>query len=197
MKNIIYTIALFLIFFLESSFTQNLTDIARSKEITWYGVDFTQSRFIGFELGELNKFSISSWSYTTLTDYDKNLIRRSFGKKTLYDETTTAQNRNSILDCKSLSIKNTYEINIDIIKKVVADYNIKGDGYGVLFIVESIEKIQNSIFIWVVYIDKSSGQVISSRRYIGGGYGGSWKNYSKGGVELVIKLSGKDLKLYK
>lgn len=181
-------------------FSQTLTDVARSKEITWYGVDFSLSRFIGFKTEQLNNIDLQSWSYTTYNETDEYMIRSSFGKRILYWKTTTAQNRNSPLDCKTLSINYTYGIDIDKIKKAISEYNISGTGYGVIFIVESVEKVSNSIFIWVVYFNNENGQIISSRRYTGCGWAKDNRRgayYGNRGIKLVFKLSGKDLKKYK
>jgi hypothetical protein len=93
--------------------------------------------------------------------------------------------------------KHTYSLDYDDISDVVKNYNFNGVGYGMLLIVESFEKIDNSVFIWVVYIQNSNGQIVSARRYIGGDYGGKGDKCSKEGIKLVIKLSGKDLRNYK
>jgi hypothetical protein len=60
---------------LNNSYTQNLTEIAREKELIWYGVDFTISRFIGFDIDELIECPILEWSFTINNGNDKKLVR--------------------------------------------------------------------------------------------------------------------------
>lgn len=200
MRDIGAAFILLISFLVNASFGQTLTDVARSKELTWYGIDFTQSRFIGFKTTELNNTNLQDWGYTLLTESEVNMIRSSFGKKFLEIETSTAQTRNSALDCKELTVDFTYGIDIEKIKKAISEYKINGTGYGVIFIVESVEKVSNSIFIWVVYINNSTGQIISARRYTGCGLARDNRRgayYGNKGIKLVFKLSGKDLKKYK
>jgi hypothetical protein len=180
--------------------SQTLTDVARNKELTWYGVDFTQCRFIGFNSEQISSINLNVWGYTTLTEKEENLIKKSFGKKTLSIETSTALDRNSTLDCKTLVSDHTYGIDIEKIQNVVSNYKIMGVGYGVIFIVESVEIVSNSIFIWVVYVNNQTGQIVSSRRYTGCGWSRDHRRgeyYGDKGIKLVLELCGQDLKQYK
>jgi hypothetical protein len=195
MKRLIVSFSLSFLFLF--SYSQTLTDVARSKELTWYGVDFTQAKFIGYDKTDVDNCSFNNWDYTELNNLESDMIRGAYGKKQLYVETSTAKGRNDTINCNSLFIDNTYTIKIEKIKQVIDEYKITGNGYGVLLIVETIEKTHNNIFVWVIYIDNNTGKVINSRRYIGGEYGRKGNNYSKEGIKLVIKLSGKDLKKYK
>ncbi len=193
---------------------QSLTDVARSKELTWYGVDFTLVKFIGFSQAELFEKIPSGWTYTTFPDnaniqpaqlqeqyppvpqsnLSSNTIRRYYGKKKLYDDGTETSKRNDSVLCRSRIVNNAYFLNIEGIRNVVREYKFKGSGYGVLLIVESIEKVSKGAFIWVVYINNSNGEIISSKRY-----NGFFKSvlFLNKAIKTIIKLSGKDLKNYK
>jgi len=180
-------------------FTQVLTDVARCKELTWYGIDFTQARFIGFSREELKSYNLKDCSYSNLSEDDKSLIRKSYGKKSLKVETLLSQFRNDSTNCIDLASDKVYNLNFEKIVKIVDEYKIEGLGYGVLGVVESVEKVTNSIFIWIVYLDNSTGKIISSKRYTGCGWAMNNRLgdfYSIKGIKLIIKLSGKDLQRY-
>ena len=50
---------------------QTLTDVARSKELTWYGIDFSQARFLNFS---------SSQMIGEITGADKNYVQKQYKK---------------------------------------------------------------------------------------------------------------------
>ncbi len=209
-KTVIVLLAVLIIF--ESAWAQSLTDVARSKELTWYGVDFSIARFIGFSNNELSDKIPRSWYYSfsdnenmarpTSSQFPMqefsggniNMIKHYYGKKKLFKETANSVLRNDSVQCKLRITNIAYFLDIEKIKKVVEEYKIDGNGFGVLLIAESIEKVSKNIFIWVVYINNSTGKIISSKRYVG--TDSSLYSLSKG-IKSIIKLSGLDLKNYK
>lgn len=61
----------YLILYLSPVSSQSLEDVARAKEITWYGIDFSETRFVNFD-NELSAKSltdslISRWSLYPLS----------------------------------------------------------------------------------------------------------------------------------
>lgn len=192
----------------------SLTDVARSKELTWHGVDFTLVRFIGFLNAELYEKIPPEWTYTVFSNnanfqpahfqeqyppvpqntLNPNTIRRYYGKRKLYDDIAITSKRNDSVFCRSRIANNAYFLNVGRIKDVVREYKFNGTGYGVLLIVESIEKVSKGVFIWVVYINNSNGEIISSKRY-----NGFFKSivFLNKAIKKIIKLSGMDLKNYK
>ena len=54
----------------------------------------------------------------------------------------------------------------EALQEIVADYDLKGTGYGVLIIIEALEKRNNRMYAWAAFLDKANNKVIASRRYI-------------------------------
>ena len=198
-----------------STNAQSLTDVARCKTITWLGVNFSLATFIGFSNNELFEKIPDEWTFTfcnnnhinfsspnplqqkdflTYSNDNPNFIKRAFRKKQLIISTSETAMRNSLINCKQQISSVVYFLDIDKIKKVVSEYNLDKNGFGVLFIVESIEKVSNGIFIWVVYINTNNKEIISTKRY-----NGDFKNFLflKKSIRSIIKLSGLDLRHYK
>ncbi len=126
------------------STAQTLGDVNRSSSLTWYGIDFTQARFLNFNGAvtsyELNNYSlISEWSHSPLQDADENFIRRKFDKKNLSVDIASTRSRNSSIDYAASLSSGMHEIDVDAVKKVIAESDISGNGYGVLFVVESFD----------------------------------------------------------
>lgn len=164
---------------------QTLTDVARSNALTWYGIDFTQARFLNFT---------TSQTVGDLSEEDKSLVKRKFKKKYFDTDFTACQKRNSALDYNKITSNGAYEIDAETVKKVVSEYDIKGTGYGMLFVVESFEKTRSKGYIWIAYFNKADKKIISITRYTGFfDWGDAWKQ----AIINVIKASGKDLTAYK
>ena len=169
---------------------QTLTDVARSKELTWYGIDFSQARFLNFS---------SSQMIGEITGADKNYVQKQYKKNILKTDFSTSKKRNSALDYSKLMSNAAYEIDAETVKKVVAEYDINGTGYGMLFVVESFENTRRMGFIWIAYFNKADKKIISITRYTG--LFGTTKCHGCGewqhAITNVIKISGKDLSAYK
>lgn len=193
-------VALF-IFLNSVCFAQTLTDVARAKQITWYGVDFTKAKLVGFgnsfpvnQLPEL----VPAWSFSPLSEKRKNIFSGYFGKKEIINETTVAEARNSKIDFSSMLSANINRVTNDDIKKIVSEYKIKGSGYGVLMIVESYENTSQFAHVWSVFLNNATGEIISTRLFTGEtfrttDYDLRWRN----AVKVAIVNMCDDLKNYK
>lgn len=193
--------AIILFVFVQISFAQSLIDVSRSKEITWYGIDFTQAKLISFDTlltKNLIKDSlIKYWDFSNIADNNTSLLKRCFGKKNIFIENLKSIQRNSSINFDNILTNQSHEINNDLVINTVSEYAISGSGYGILLIVEYFVKPRNLVSIWVTYINKENGQVISSRRYRSTASGFGMLNHWLNGIEEVLKIAGSDLKNYK
>jgi hypothetical protein len=183
------------------SWGQSLTDAARSNDLTWYGVDFTEAKFSGFgsslSIYGLKDSLISAWSFSNVSEENSGMLRRQFGKKSIQVENTLANKRNIQSGFENALNNETHEISYDKVKEIVSGYSFKGSGYGVIIIVEVFDKTNEMVSAWVTYINKQNGQVITARRYRGIAGGIGMRYHWMQGIEDVIKFAGKDLKNYK
>ena len=163
---------------------QTLTDVARSKELTWYGIDFTQVRFLNFKTIQ---------TVGDETEEEKNFVKIKYKKKHLETNFIVSKKRNSEIDYSKLTSNGAYEIDAEIVKKIISEYDIEGTGYGMLLVAESFENTRSKGFIWIVYFNQTDKKIISIARYTGYFKRGGWKE----AITNVIKVSGKDLRKYK
>ena len=79
---------------------------------------------------------------------------------------------------------------------MVSEYNIKGNGYGLLFIVETFDSYALKIYVHVCYIRQNDKSIVSDRRYIGLTHGKGIEKFYSYGIDQIIKQSGDDLLRY-
>lgn len=89
------TSLLFIIFFCNIQINaQTLTDVANSTELTWYGIDFSETRFVNFSqytTANMIKGSLSSWSLNPLTSDYKKFIRNKYDKQDLIIDLSSSE----------------------------------------------------------------------------------------------------------
>lgn len=176
--------------------SQTIMDVARSKSITWYGIDFSVAKFIKFEdkisSNEIKNTLINNWlASTAKTDFS-----HKYRIRDVIINTSTCARRNSEIDPMKIFSSTFYEINTEKIENIVKQYETSGTGYGFLFIVESFERSTDKVYIYVCYFNEMNKKIISLRRYIGEGFGIGIENHFANGIDNVITSSSKDFKKY-
>jgi len=163
---------------------QTLTDVARNSSLTWYGIDYTLAKFINFSSTQHIDESVESL---------KTFTKKKFKKPEMDYDLAYCHLRNSKIDSNDLVHYGSYEIDAEKVKQVVNDYNISGQGYGMLYVVESFENTREKAYVWIVYFNKSDKKIISLTRYVGEYQNNVWKD----AVVRIIRRSGKALNAYK
>lgn len=189
-------LTVFFIFIALKANSQTIMDVARSKEITWYGIDFSKAKFIGFEKeitpSLLKDELIPQWArLTEETNFDAKY------KTKVTKVSDTAVKRNIAVNKENLMTGNFYEIHPDSITAVLSNYKITGTGYGFIYIVESFEKTTDKVYIYVCFFNEIDKKIISMRRYIGKASGAKILERYKVAIFSIIISSSKDFKRYK
>ncbi len=195
MRLTVSTFIAFVILFLNTN-AQTIMDVARSKNITWYGMDFSKAKFIGF--GAQITSDMIKDDY--ITRWTNNISTTDFSSKyNIHEvkiEVSPSLKHNSGIDKNNLLTNNYYELSTETIKNIIADYDISGSGYGFVYIVESFEKSTEKVYIYVCYFNEKDKSIISMRRYIGKASGIGFENHFEGAINDIIKYSSKDFKRY-
>jgi len=175
---------------------QTIMDVARSKSITWYGIDFSKAKFIGFEKiitpDILENVLIKKWA-DAIAQTDFSL---KYHVKNVKLDLISAQKHNDGIDKQNLLTNSFYEISPETIQKIISDYETSGNGYGFVYIVESFEKSTEKVYIYVCYFKEMDKKIISMRRYIGKAAGIGVENHYEEAINDVIKFSSKDFKRF-
>lgn len=165
------------------------------KDIAWYGLDFSISRLIG-STGFSNPGQIKNYYFPTWNDFIANEVRRKlYGRKSPKMELTLATNSNNKVDHDKMIVEGSYEITESSISQLVRSYAQNRSYVGVLYVVESLNKYLEKVFVWVVIFESETGDIIFCRRYEGHASGFGIRNYWINAFKEIIGNSGKEISL--
>jgi len=180
MKNLLFT---FLCFFLPFLATAQTT--LDSDEVVFYGLDFSKSRMVGSfyfdDIGtkELTGYLFEAWNDLMLIEKDKYSISKFFYKDHVKYNFEIVRARNKNVDEENLIKDSTHELDEATIKEVVQAYEDEEnkDGLGLIFVVESFDRIQERGYIWATFFDIASKEVLLAKRMEGEVGGSSNRNF--------------------
>ncbi len=166
MKKIITGLYLVLSGFLAHA--QTLADVKASKTITWYGIDYSQMRLhnFGAYMGDAAvKKSLPNWSFNPVSEPDVKRMKSKYKKETVLVDVAESGRRNMAANYDKHLGDPDYQITLDDIKKIVAEYDIKGDGYGLLFVAETFKYATGKpATMWAVFINQADKSVIDATK---------------------------------
>jgi len=185
-----------LVFISLTASNQTVMDVARSNTITWYGIDFSKAKFIGFERfitpDLLKDVLIKQWADATA----KTNFSSKYHIKEVKIDINSAQKHNDAIEKKNLLTSTFYELSTESIQRLVSGYETSGEGYGFVFIVESFEKSTEKVYVYVCYFNEKDKNIVSMRRYIGKASGIGVENHYEGAIDDIIQYSSKDFKRF-
>ncbi len=168
MKNLLLvTITLFIS---GSGFSKGLEDVVNANEIHWFGVDFTNARMIGstgFTHPDIicNRYIKKKWNTYVFNERDKYDIGKFLKGKEVIPHLDFILERNSKVTTDNLIINKDYQIEHSDIKKTIKEYNTQERGIGLVFIVESFNKLEETASIWVTFFDIPTNKLIYTQEY--------------------------------
>ncbi len=176
-------------------FSQNaFTQKASFNRITWYGLDFSMSKMIGSEgftnPEDIRRRFFDSWNNLVFTERDKYDLSK-FYNKAILENIKHSKLRNDKVDYNLMVQNTSFELSNEKIHEIVKDYSGEGDGMGLVYIVESFDKIQKNASIWVVLFDEKSGKEIYTQKFQGEPGGAGLRNYWASAILEVMKKSGR------
>lgn len=170
--------------------------------ITWLGLDMTGAIFIG----DREKFGsqsdiqnlIKSWNDVLEREKDKFNIQLMVHKKNPVEyKLDVTKNHNSDLDISNILSEKTADhvhLRKDGVEQIAAAYNFEGaTGIGLMFNIESFNKINNEASLWVTFVNMGTGEVLITERMTANPGGMGLRNYWLGAVrEIMEKVKKKE-----
>ncbi|MDR3218912.1 MAG: hypothetical protein LBU22_08025 [Dysgonamonadaceae bacterium] len=185
MKKILF---IFLLSVTVNCFSQN--DLTSIQEINFYGVDFSHANLFGLEespgtiksgLVRINDLFISE-----MKKYD---ISRYFKKGVLnYCLKATDENNDKIVVGRLVSEAPFVELSEDEISGVLASLDCKdGNGVGLVFIAENLNKPRKTASYIVAFFDESTKRVLYKKSVSGKPFGFGIRNFWAGSIFQIMK----------
>jgi len=175
-------------------------------KVTWLGLDFTDAIFIGDRerlgskedinhlLGGLNRLIVDEpYKFDIALAIDKKKVENAI-------EVTLEKNETlDVLEKYASSSKEYFHIKPNRINEIVDTYSFKDlEGVGLMFIIESFNKINEEASIWVTFIDMNTKEIIISERITAEPKGFGLRNYWAGAIYSVIqKVKKKEFEMWR
>ena len=176
-------------------FGQDKADVFNpSTEITWLGLDFSGAKFIGDRerLGSESdiRHLIDAINELMITEADKYNVAAAIQRKTVDNEIDVTNEHNAELDVLAMISadgKDHVHLNRSQVEEIISSYDFKGkSGIGLMFNVESFNKILEEGSFWITFVNMGSKEVLFTERLTAPPTGFGMRNFWAGSVNGVL-----------
>jgi hypothetical protein len=171
---------------------QNQESKADFDEVVWFGLDYTQVKFIGVsdqfnDLEAIQHNYFRSWNELILSESSKYDLKGAFKITNLVYALDSAIARSERRDMKDIVQMTKYELSENQVNEIVKAYADPAiNKVGAIFVMETLNKIAVKETMWVTFFHVSTGEVFYTERLIGKPKGMGFRNYWAGGYYRVI-----------
>lgn len=161
-----------------------------SSDITWLGIDFTQTKFIGSatqfkDAGEISSSEfrdkyIPSWNQLFINEQKKYDVAKAVKRSEVkYAMDVTEKANNGIKGNFFSDDPNDYKkLDEQKIANLVKNYDFQGkEGIGLLFFIDGMSKSKDEASGWVTFVDMKSKKVLLTQYTTAKAGGFGFKNY--------------------
>lgn len=177
---------------------QTASDLFKEDEITYLGIDFSHVQLLGnfsqaYGFGEQNSQTVRdnyfpAWNNVIMDERNKYDIAGMLRKDQVLYMPKMIMEINKNADVEELDVYNAEEYSSEQIIKFVSEYPLEGEtGIGVLFIAESLNKIDKKAVYHFLAINMANGHILLQERLEGTPNGIGIRNYWAGSVYNVIQ----------
>ena len=183
-------------------FSQDKSDVFNpSTDITWLGLDFSGAKFIGDRerLGSESdiRHLIDAINELMITEADKYNVAAAIQRQSVDNEIEVTNEHNAELDVLAMISrdgKDHVHLNRSQVEEIISSYDFKGkSGIGLMFNVESFNKILEEGSFWITFVTMNSKEVLFTERLTAPPAGFGMRNFWAGSVnEVLIKIKKKE-----
>ncbi|MCW3085321.1 MAG: hypothetical protein JWP12_2687 [Bacteroidetes bacterium] len=183
---------------------QSAKDIFTTNEIVWYGLDFTQAKFVGqFDQGfgampatglEMKNKWVGQWNGLVAKEPQNFKLKEALRKDNVYYDMAPVNEANSKMKVDACMTFNPGKIDPKDIDAMVKKYAAgdKKQGIGLVFIVENFNKNSEMADVYVTFFDIATKKVLLTEKMSGKAMGVGLRNYWAGAVKAIIKSIDSD-----
>jgi len=193
-KKLLFTVLIMMTGLPGILFAQDKARVMNEKTVTWYGVDFTISRFtlVTEDPATIVNQYLKAINTVILAESEKYDLKKYFSKTEVTPSVDQVNENNTKIDPGTLVITENHEISLDNVKKVIKSYNTEGkSGMGLVFIAENLNKTSQTGSFYVCFFDLATRDVIDARRMSAKAAGFGFRNYWAGSAYNVMKAWSK------
>jgi hypothetical protein len=167
-----------------------------SKDMVFYGLDFTKARFTGgFGLtspATMQDKYMPALNELMIDERQRYNVAKSYKKKNVEYYFNLADEMNSKTDIYDQYVNEKVEsLTDEDVQEVINQYKAddKHSGLGLLYIVDEVDHMRSLITVQITFFDIDSGEIYLQKRARGDMRGFSIRNYYAGGIRQIIKDS--------
>ncbi len=172
-------------------------DVFKDGEIVWFGLDFSQAKFIGQFVGAQSSGPLSAqdlkqnmmplWNGVIINEPLRYNIPLTFRKTSVFNDIEVVANRNNAIDESTMLSVNQEKREIDV-NGIVGHYagGKKTEGLGLVFIVDYFDKINIEAAVIVTFFDIKTKKVLFSERMTAKPRGFGLRNYWAGAIYRIF-----------
>jgi hypothetical protein len=174
--------------------------------VTWLGLDFTSAKLIGDRerLGSESdvRHLLDAWNDLILAEQDKFDVAKAIGRAKVDNVIDVTKQHNAELDVMSMFSDNERDylhIKVSDVEEIIAGYDFKDlSGIGLMFNVESFNKINVEGSVWITFINLGTKEVLFTERLVAPPSGMGMRNYWAGCLyEIITKIRKKEFEMWR
>ncbi len=200
------TLLLFL-FISASALGQTKSDVfTKDVPVTWLGLDFSSTKLIGdrerFGSESDVRHLLDSWNQLILNEPDKFDVAKAISRPRVENAVQVTNENNAQLDIMSMfsnEEKDYLHIKVSDVEDIVASYDFNNlSGIGLMFNVESFNKINEEGSIWITFINMGTKEVLFTERMVAPPKGFGMRNFWAGCIYTIItKMQKKEFEMWR
>jgi len=178
------------------SYSQSKQDLLfNSDEFVWCGLDYSKVRCIGSQ-GFTDPLAIKekyfeAWNQLVLDESSKYDLKKAYRKSTQIADRSVVSVRNQMVDHTELVIDNSYSFEKGDLQEIIDDYELEKhqSGLGLVYIFESLNKNEQKAYLYTVFFDLATHEIIWFRKFSAEARGFGFRNYWARPIYEVINES--------
>lgn len=202
-----YIVFAFSLLIISSTIAQDKSDVFRKEQpVTWLGLDLSNTKLIGdrerFGSESDVRHLIDAWNELILKEPDKFDIAKAIGRIKVENGTQVTMEHNAEIDVMTMfsnDEKDYLHIKQSDVDEIIAGYDFKGlTGIGLMFVVESFNKINEEGSVWVTFINLDTKEVLFAEREVAEPGGSGLRNFWGNAIhEIIVKIQKKEFEMWR
>lgn len=167
-------------------------------EIIWMGLDFSKLKCVGPEgfsdPEQIKEYYFDEWNELVIKESNKYNLFKAYDKKRVMADLSVVKERNKLPEVNALVVDEDYNFDESNLPDIITSYHsdIHNTGVGLVFVVESFNKVKEEAIIHVIFFDLSSKKILWTNNYSAAPMGFGFRNYWASTFASVIEASSGD-----
>lgn len=166
--------------------------------VVWLGIDFAQVQLVGDfshfgghgskDPGDLQVKYFPGWNRLLMNEPEKYDLKEFFRRRDLDVSLNMIIDRNDEADTDKMLTYSPEYFRKDEIREIVSSYDLEDEeGLGLVFIAETLNKIDTEAYFHVVVLNLATKEILLSERLRGQPSGFGIRNYWAGAIYEILK----------